>query len=184
MRKKRLILIVVPVAALVIALVWGTTRAREPEYQGKKLSEWVDLISREIDPSRPTEADIAIRQIGPKAVPYLVKWMRIDGCFLTRKMQPLFIKLHPRGALQRTRRGYGAFKALFMLGPQAEGAIPALKKMLLDPNTTPRERLYAIVALPALEGHPPQIRHAPQTPVQTGLPSQEWDSPKWHPPQN
>src|SRR5438105_3314 len=55
-------------AAIVMAIVWP--RNREPEYGGKRLSEW--LGAYEASPS--DEAQVAVRRIGTNALPWLLRW--------------------------------------------------------------------------------------------------------------
>src|SRR5216117_4029967 len=66
---KRGRVIVLCVAAAIVILVVGiyALRPREPSYQGKSLSEWVDLL---YTPNH-TQAMNSIAAIGPKAIPFL-----------------------------------------------------------------------------------------------------------------
>src|SRR5881394_1272641 len=74
-RKLLIILTGVFVTAVLAVVLWP--REREPEYQGKKLSEWLRGGSQK--PAVP-EADIvfAVNQIGTNALPFLVKWISYD----------------------------------------------------------------------------------------------------------
>src|SRR6266478_5031865 len=68
-------------AAVVVSLAWP--RQREPEYKGRKLSEWAFLVTGPFPyhdsafPKMP-EAEEAIRQIGTNALPWLLRWIRFD----------------------------------------------------------------------------------------------------------
>lgn len=71
-----------------IALLLWLTREREPEYQGKTLSEWLaiyadaiegDQAQSELSIQRRTEAALAIRQIGTNALPHLLEWTAYEG---------------------------------------------------------------------------------------------------------
>jgi hypothetical protein len=59
--------------AVCVALLWPRW-PKEPEYQGKKLSEWIALANpvagRGLVGSQ-TEANLAIRQIGSNGLPFL-----------------------------------------------------------------------------------------------------------------
>ena len=70
-KRRRIILIcfgiVVIFAALVLAVAFWPGGA-EPEYQGKKLSEWVNSDWND-------ETVAGIRAIGTNAVPFLLKWL-------------------------------------------------------------------------------------------------------------
>src|SRR4051812_13881608 len=62
---------------LVVALLWPGEK--EPEYQGKKLSEWLkkaDLISFVTDDEAGKGFGRAIRAAGTNAVPYLLRQIR------------------------------------------------------------------------------------------------------------
>src|SRR4051794_5024002 len=76
MRKRRafLILIGLGVACAVLVLC---TREREPEYGGKKLSEWVESM-RSPGYTTYAQAKNGILEIGSNAVPYLLKWIRYE----------------------------------------------------------------------------------------------------------
>ena len=97
-KRRRLILILVGVAVLVGMVVLGALREREPEYGGKKLSEW---LARYKDPPiimtfttnsgyylngkaqqtpgpSSDEAADAIRLIGTNALPFLVAWINYE----------------------------------------------------------------------------------------------------------
>ena len=76
MRKRRIFLIGIPVAVVaVVGLVMVLTPAREPEYKGKKLSEWVMKLSPFYDDADKIHGIEAISQIGTNALPYLIKWV-------------------------------------------------------------------------------------------------------------
>src|SRR4051812_45650123 len=121
MRKPRVYLILVGLllAGGVVALVFD--RAREPEYGGKKLSEWVtslEAFHRSDDPVRK-EAEEAIRHIGPRAVPYLVHWLCWEPSPWFKKM-PRFVaarleRLAPNtfasDHAKQQRRSWGSCKA-------------------------------------------------------------------------
>jgi len=71
------LLLLAAVAALVIVgwLLSGVFRAREPEYGGKRLSEWVLMLPPDADPFGQTKAEVALRSIGTNAVPHLLRWI-------------------------------------------------------------------------------------------------------------
>lgn len=67
MRKRRTILLLTGV--VVVALVGGAFRSREPEYEGKRLSEWFDMYVHRTAGPEPARA---IQAIGTNALPYLL----------------------------------------------------------------------------------------------------------------
>src|SRR5437763_1005229 len=76
MRRRRLILLLAGCAltAILVALLW--TRDREPEYQGKFLSQWLAQY-RDHDVEDGAAA-AGVREIGTKALPWLLKWLRYE----------------------------------------------------------------------------------------------------------
>src|SRR6185436_9207850 len=74
-------LVAVIVVAIGAVVFWP--RPKEPEYQGKKLSEWLEIcrydrLPKYGNPAVPEEqlrvAVKAIRQIGTNALPWLMRW--------------------------------------------------------------------------------------------------------------
>jgi hypothetical protein len=51
---------------------------REPEYNGKKLSEWLQICTRPSD-DRWLQAEDAVRHIGTNGLPWLIKWMEYES---------------------------------------------------------------------------------------------------------
>ena len=134
------------VAAVVVAVVWP--REREPEYGGKKLSEWLTQyskgVSREGLAPEAREAAGAVRHIGTNALPWLLRWVRYEQprwqgmvYSLMEKMPPplrirfLMKRLDPFGA----ERPYTlAIFAFGILGEQASPAVPELERLMNDPK--------------------------------------------------
>jgi len=91
MRRRGVYLILVVLVVTAVLVVVFARREREPEYGGKKLSEWVrdygaprwiwitngiHVYATPNDSSN--QASQSIRGIGSNAIPLLVKWMRYD----------------------------------------------------------------------------------------------------------
>src|SRR5438477_5244871 len=142
MQKRRLyfLLFLLAVVAVVGLLVTGVFREREPEYGGKRLSEWVLKLPENLAHPEPHQAEEAIRQIGTNALPYLLKWTRYQApqgkTLFYRGMNSIFATLNSdwRFSDEKDDRKGGAAFAFRALGPQAEGAIPELTRMLNDPK--------------------------------------------------
>jgi HEAT repeat protein len=101
---------------------------REPEYNGRKLSEWL-LYKQPASESNLANPQIeAIRQIGEDAVPWLLKWARYQSPPWRRRLDRFFGE--DRG-IERSQAVWFAFRAL---GPKAADAIPALARMENDPR--------------------------------------------------
>src|SRR3954464_6272242 len=72
-RGRRILLIVAAcgVIAVVTALVWPVEK--EPEYHGKRLSEWIEGGFRHDEPGRAEEQERVVRHIGTNALPFLIR---------------------------------------------------------------------------------------------------------------
>ncbi|MGO9468319.1 MAG: HEAT repeat domain-containing protein [Isosphaeraceae bacterium] len=109
---------------------------REPVYQGKALSAWLD--DRRATPQGPVvlsdQAVAAVRAIGPAAVPTLLAWLRASDSSFSRSAKILLewrLKLPvrvPTNQDKRMRAMYG-FRAL---GSAASAAFPELVAIALD----------------------------------------------------
>ena len=76
-----------------VALFWPRG-PKEPEYQGKKLSEWVTFHSHgsKVAPNNPDFAASAIRNIGTNAVPWLVRWIAYEPPPWARQAGWIFVR--------------------------------------------------------------------------------------------
>jgi len=140
-------MVVVLVVAGVLVAVFAR-REREPEYGGKRLSEWVEEYST----SRSVVSVDAIGHIGTNALPYLLKWIRYKAPPWKAKMLEA-----ASSALQtingkwgfadwRELRGYRAVRAFRALGSAAAAAIPELTDMI-EGRVEIGERAFAVDAL-------------------------------------
>jgi HEAT repeat protein len=112
-------------------------RQSEPLWHGRSLTSWVDDLARGSSKEVREPAEEAIRQIGPKALPTLLRMLRARDSALNRGLLWLNRKQHVvhlsvRPAREEQMQAVLAFEAL---GPVAKPAIPELRKMLL--NTEP-----------------------------------------------
>jgi hypothetical protein len=140
MSKRRKILLLL--TGLVLALgVFMPFRESEPSYAGRTLSEWLVRLIRysgsqtQIDP----EAAEAIRHIGGKAVPFLVRWVGHDAstwrqdlarcCDRHKSLEWLAAFIDGPSA-----RAFGASEAFAFVGPEGKTAIPGLARLLDKSN--------------------------------------------------
>jgi len=97
--RKRLLWVALIAAGCAIVFVVGalTTREREPEYGGKKLSEWAKIFSEAVESTgrlnEAQQAAEAIRAIGTNGVPHLVRWTVYRGPPLKRAYNDVREKL-------------------------------------------------------------------------------------------
>src|SRR2546423_743458 len=131
MPKRRIYLIVIAVGVFV-GLGVAFIPSREPSYEGKRLSEWVEELDRTDSVTREREAVEAIRHIGTNALPYLVKWIRYDRPPWKRKLYRVINSslenVNPTWQIEDNKRDRAgcAMVAFAALGPTAEPAIPQL----------------------------------------------------------
>jgi HEAT repeat protein len=108
-------------ACLLFGLVWfrsfGNSLADSPEptYKGRPLRFWVTELTRhgEFDLNPPDQAATAIREVGPAAVPLLIKWLPKPE----RNPEPPV----------NSEAIIAAFRAL---GPKARSALPTFSEIL------------------------------------------------------
>ena len=181
MPKRRLILGILALGFLA-ALIFVFTRPREPSYQGRSLSQWMDIYHQESEPTDFTaeEARTAMRHIGTNGIPLLVAWMQYEPGHLTRAAdhfasQRLGLSLLP---YKRYRRASAAVNTIAELardydlerlpaiqgladdptaGPLTQGRLQLLKEILS--RMQPRPGLYYLLAKEPLP--PAAITNAP-----------------------
>ncbi|MDB6065626.1 MAG: HEAT-like repeat protein [Pedosphaera sp.] len=129
MRKRFRIVFALLLLAVMGGIAWLALRPNEPVYKGKRLSVWLEgyhpiglsFGSREA-------ADEAVRQLGTKAIPILLKRLQTKDAPLTDEFIALaqkqhFISIHHESAYNRRDEGAYGFSAL---GSEGRDAVPAL----------------------------------------------------------
>jgi len=151
-RARRSILIATVALLLVLSLVWAVLHRREPVYEGKTLSAWVQQgRSNQWRGAAADEARFAIRQIGTNSIPFLVNLIRATDGPVKRKLRMMLPPtwhdaLHLKNDSGQIRR-IGAH-GLVALG-NAPSAVPALIE-LATKHPDPDGRYIAVFALRAL----------------------------------
>ena len=155
MRKRVQIVLALLLVTIFVVLAWQIFRFREPVYQGKRLSVWLEQYgtnhwsagrSGELD----KQAEIAIRQIGTNAIPLYLTMMITREWPLKAKLmahvpRQLLAGFHTRSVYEyRILRAYG----LIVLGEEAKPAVPTLITLLNDRD--PDLRYPAVFALRSL----------------------------------
>jgi hypothetical protein len=116
---------------------------KEPEYQGKKLSEWgyeyrLACFRQSVpELSADAAAAVAIRAMGTNAVPFGVRWLK----HRTPKWKERFVSAWPASAqtilwntlFRKEERAAGGIVIFLALGPDGRSAIPDLVTMIADP---------------------------------------------------
>ena len=150
MRKRRTLLIAAAYLAALIAVAVIVSHDRQPRYQGRSYSEWLDWCDSECRPYHdeiPTnpEPTVAILKIGTNALPTLLKWVEEEPTDWRKILEPLaphlprFLAasstarrlLHDRNPLGRR---YNTELAFYLLGTNANCALPALTRLLNHPS--------------------------------------------------
>jgi hypothetical protein len=133
--KSKSLLLITTLTILIFLAVAFILLPGEPSYQGLTLSRWLDIacpLSGNTS-QQQAEADHAIRQMRPKALPMLVTWFKAkDGEFdrwFSAKVYPMLMAfsvahwVHWRPVADRNIKSIWGFKAL---GSAANPAIPDL----------------------------------------------------------
>src|SRR5580765_6819316 len=128
MRKRRVYLILIVGMVFVGVLAVIMRLGREPEYEGKELSEWVDIYYS----SNGRQGGDALRAIGRSALPYLVNWIGYESPRWKEQVNSVLENIGA-GRFDYAEPEIGPFSAAYaleVLGPEAEGAIPGLTRLL------------------------------------------------------
>jgi HEAT repeat protein len=148
-------------ASFAVILVRQALRGREPEFEGKPLTHWLQLYrGHEANPGLAEAASKAVRSIGTNAVPALLEMLRDTESPAASKLRALAIKLrladaYSTPAEERNHLGYCGFK---ILGPAARSAVPALIG-IFQANFSFWSQMTAAHSLAAV-GPTPQALHA------------------------
>ena len=128
------------IVAVIAVCAWLALGSREPRYDGRKLSDWLDQYGRLDSGSTPDyEAATAIRSIGTNAIPLLLKYLSVNNSALRKQIvqfaekQEVF-KVNIPSANAYHEAAIGGFHALGVLG---KPAIPSLVALLNDTNSGP-----------------------------------------------
>ena len=150
---------------------------REPAYGGHSLSEWVAdanssiQITNDLPDSRYSRAETAVRAIGPKAIPHLLRMLSAKETAFGEARRELWNQWAGRrhGAPSPWQLQHRGFIGLQMLGPAAAPALPRIIGMLeREPN---RMDLWfilekigpgSVVAAPLLERAFPGLAKKPE----------------------
>ena len=74
-RRRRVVIVLAACVLVGIGLVAFWPGEREPEYQGKRLTEWLIFRGTAKSEVQVREAEDAVRHIGTNGLPCLIKWM-------------------------------------------------------------------------------------------------------------
>ena len=151
MTRRRRALLILLGCGLVACVVWvAWPEEREPEYQGKKLSEWLLLhtIYKATNAGSTEPAATAVREIGTNGLPWLLraisfepgKWRQV----VAKLPQPFRrVAFFRDGILHRVEALHG----FHILGPAATPAIPQLTDWANNAPASSQRKPFALSAL-------------------------------------
>jgi HEAT repeat protein len=159
MRKLAYMALAILFAALVSVVDWQVLHLREPVYQGKRLSSWLEAYRLHGVAGVETwqvrveqqEADEAVRHIGTNALPTLLRMLRAkDSAWKVMLMELAerehFIHINYTPADELNSRACSAFG---VLRGKAQNAVPALIR-IYEQNISPASQFYVSRALIAI----------------------------------
>jgi hypothetical protein len=131
------------VVAILIAEMWPGER--EPEYGGKKLSEWLfqyQAYHRSPDSIERREASDAVHHIGTNAIPSLLKWIAYEQPRWKENLRtqyrkwpkPFVNKSIDLWFIKKRRLAGDAVLGFGILGPEADPAVPELTRLTKSAN--------------------------------------------------
>jgi HEAT repeat protein len=148
MRKRVQIALTLLLVAVGGVIAWQVLRQREPVYQGKPLSHWLQSYGPDSDSA---EVDDAVHTIGTNAIPALLGMLQAKNSGLKLALAALGFHYLP-AETQHMR----AEKGLSALGADASNAVPALIE-IYELNASPTARHAAANALVEIG---PAAKHA------------------------
>jgi hypothetical protein len=134
---------------------------KEPEYKGKKLSEWLDPSAD----GRPENGE-AVRAIGTNGVPFLLKWIEYKDARWRQKIQVIYAG-HPgwmgctfavkHFSLERWKKEQMAQSGFAMLGEQARESVPELSRIAQGPSADKANLAIYSLAMVGKSALPPML---------------------------
>jgi HEAT repeat protein len=147
LKKSRKVLLLLLGVIVLAGVVFKAMQPKEPEYQGRKLSEWIADLNKQ--PPKSTEAEIAIRQMKKEALP-LIERRLTPAEHKPTKLETFLYHLQMKMGLYEQKTFYGwedSFKAMEILG---DDSLPALERLLEHPHIGGRAA-YALARLEAVQ---------------------------------
>jgi len=152
MRKRYVLLIAILLLAFAAGLAWQLSQPREPMYEGRPLSYWLEGYNFDSRTETSEQsADLAMREIGTNAIPTLLRMLQESDSPLKVK----FFALVERQSLIKVRhvtaveRNYSAFKGFESLGASARVAVPVLIQ-IYGRNNSDETRIFTACSLGAI----------------------------------
>ena len=164
MIKRVFIALSVVLVTLAGVIGWQGLALREPVYQGRRLSDWLNAYRMYGLPGIETwqvrveqqKADEAVRRTGTNGLPILLRMLRANDSALKVKFMEFAMRQHfiTIKYIPAEEQNYRACAAFGVLGAKARSAVPALIE-IANHNLSRASQWYAIQAL-VLVGPPAQ----------------------------
>ena len=163
-KKRRLGVVVLCVLVVGVGALTLWPGPKEPEYQGKKLSEWLERY-----PASQEQGREAVCAIGADGIPWLVRWLSTDDrrnfvrrIQLRRKLPPWIrnssVVARWLGPGQYARRCEMAVLGFEILGTNGASAVPELTQLF--ERSSDYAWVASALAFVGKEGLPPLIKVA------------------------
>lgn len=144
MKRRRIILFSIVAVAVSCVAVVVINRMRQPQYHGKPINGWLNLLAKgtaSSDGKVIKKAQEAISNIGPAAAPFIVSKLKSSDSWFHRRYRTLYVKLPgwikeavPQPAVE-FNVGDGE-RAFFWMGPNSMPAfVHALKQANVNVRT-------------------------------------------------
>ncbi len=165
MRKRAKLFIAAAATLVALAVLFVFPPNQEPSYEGRSLTQWLTICtSTTATPGEVQQAEAAVRNIGTKAIPFLIAWIAAEPRHsenrivqkLPKPVRKLLVALtHKRDEQYRYKMGVKGFQ---LLGENSAPAVPELTRLLNDTNSL-YHRQNAAVALASIgtNGLPPLL---------------------------
>jgi HEAT repeat protein len=162
--KRHLTISLVVLAALSLGLMGRWWIAKSPAYRGKTLEAWSMQSYYSPDPKLRAEATAVVQDLGPQAVPGLIRLLRTQDATLNRKAWavvpalPLWARRLVHGSIRPPEAATvraAAAHSLGLIGPEARTAATFLGLCLRDLQGTVRWDAATALSRMGPEGVPP-----------------------------
>lgn len=136
MRNKRKLALAFLVIVLITGAAWLLVRSpREPSYQGKSLTQWLNEYNRAGSMDKTGPISDAIRAMGTNSLPFLLAYINHPDSKLKFKLQKLLRKQHLiKPSILGSDYRSVSILALSALGTNAAPLFPDLLKLADDPQ--------------------------------------------------
>jgi HEAT repeat protein len=156
MRKRVQFALAVLLVVLVGVIAWQIPKVREPLYQGKSLSVWLEGYipnpdTAFSDEERRQRTDAAVRELGTNAIPTLLRMLRAKDAAWKLTLMRLVGKqrLFRIGFTPAAGLNFAAGMAFVRLQESASNSVPALIK-IYDEDRSDYSRNAVVIALGAI----------------------------------